>query len=281
MVAFNRVLELSIQIGSTIKTYKTNNDGVMLQVDFNIKKSAKGAPSSGEITVTGMPKDDIAFLSTNFNPQTGQLKPSLVSLSGGYSQNTAELLSGNIIEAIPNLDSPNYSIRLNVQAGIINNLQNNAVSHSIKDATLKQICENIAKNNNVSLDFRANDKKVGDYAFAGSPFYQIQQFRTTYRDKDIFIAGDSLVVQDIDFVSKKVYKVNNKSGLIGSPKPTPQGCEVQMLLNPFLEIGDCIDLESLKLPQLNGVYSILELSHIGGNRSNQWVSKIKAQNRGV
>lgn len=281
MVAFKRVLELKIQVGSTIKTYKTNEDGIMLQVDFNIQKSAKGAPSSGEITITGMPKDDIAFLSTNFNPQTGQLKPSLVSLSGGYSSNIAELLSGNIIEAVPNLDSPNYSIKLQVQQGIINNLQNNAVSHSIKEATLRQICENIAKNNNVSLDFRATDKKVGDYAFAGSPFYQIQQFRTTYRDKEIFIAGDSLVVQDSTYVGKKVFKISNTSGLIGSPKPTPTGCELQMLLNPFLEIGDCVDLKSLKLPQLDGIYSILELTHTGGNRSNQWISKIKAQNRGV
>lgn len=281
MVAFKRILDLSIQVGDTIKRYQTNDEGVMLQIEFNIQKSAKGAPSSGDITITGLPKDDIAFLSTNFNPQTGQLKPSQVSLSGGYSSNISELLSGNIISATPNLDTPNYSLKVQVQQGVINNLQNNAVSHSIEKATLKQICENIAKNNNVSLDFRGKDRQVGDYAFAGSPFYQIAKFRETYKDKEIFISGDSLVVQDIDFVSKKIFKVSNISGLIGNPKPTPMGCEIQMLLNPFLQVGDCIDLKSLKLPQLDGIYSILELTHSGGNRNNQWISKIKAQNRGV
>lgn len=280
MVAFKRILELSIQIGDTLKTFGSRDKENMLQIDFNIKKSARGAPSSGEITVYGLAKSDIAFIATNFNPQTGQLKPSIVSLSGGYDSNIAELLSGNIITATPNLDTPNYSIKLEVQQGFVNNLKNNAVSYSIENATLMQICENIAKNNEVPLDFRGKNRNVGDYAFAGSPFYQIVKFRETYRDKDIFIAGGKLVVQDIDYSSKRIYSVSNKTGMIGNPKPTPMGCEVEMLLNPFLEVGDCIDLKSLKLPQLDGIYSILELTHIGGNRSTQWASKIKAQNRG-
>lgn len=281
MVAFKRSIELSIQVANTIKTYRANSDDVMLQIEFNIKKSVKGSPSSGEITIFGLQKEDIALISTNFNPQSGQLKPSLVSLIGGYASNASELISGNIITAIPSLDNSNYSVKIQVQSGGFNNLQNNAVSYSIENATLRQICENIAKNNGVALDFKAKDRSVGDYAFAGSPFYQIVKFREAYKDKDIFISGKSLVVQDIDFVGKKVYKLSNSSGLIGTPKPTQTGCEIQMLLNPFLEVGDCVDLKSLKLPQLNGIYSILELSHIGGNRSTQWLSQIKAQNRSL
>lgn len=280
MVAFKREIIFSIQIKNTLKTYRATDDGVMLGVDFNVKKSVKGTPSTGEVTITGLLKEDIAWISTNFNLQTGVLNPSFFALSVGYGENTSEILRGNIITAIPNLDSPDFSIKLNIQAGYLNNLQNNAVTHSLKNATLKQIAENIAKNNKLKLEFKAKNRNVGDYAFAGSPFLQILKFREAYLGVDAFIRGDSLLVIDQDFRGVNVVKLNNKSGLLGTPKPTPMGCEINCMLNPFLNVGDALDLKSFKLPQLDGVYFIFELSHIGNNRGDAWITKINARNRG-
>lgn len=280
MEAFKREIIFSIQIKNTLKTYRATEDGTMLGVDFNVKKSVKGTPSTGEVTITGLLKEDIAWISTNFNLQSGVLNPSFFSLSVGYGENTSEILKGNIVTAIPNLDSPDFSIKLNIQAGYLNNLQNNAVTHSLKNATLKQIAENIAKNNKLKLEFKAKNKKVGDYAFAGSPFLQILKFREAYKGVDAFIRGDSLVVTDQDFKGINVVRLSNKSGLLGTPKPTPMGCEINCMLNPFLNVGDALDLKSFKLPQLDGVYFVFELSHVGNNRGDAWISKINARNRG-
>lgn len=280
MEAFKREIIFSIQIKNTLKTYRATEDGTMLGVDFNVKKSVKGTPSTGEVTITGLLKEDIAWISTNFNLQSGVLNPSFFSLSVGYGENTSEILKGNIVTAIPNLDSPDFSIKLNVQAGYLNNLQNNAVTHSLKNATLKQIAENIAKNNKLKLEFKAKNRNVGDYAFAGSPFLQILKFREAYKGVDAFIRGDSLVVTDQDFKGINVVRLSNKSGLLGTPKPTPMGCEINCMLNPFLNVGDALDLKSFKLPQLDGVYFIFELSHVGNNRGDAWITKINARNRG-
>lgn len=280
MEAFKREIIFSIQIKNTLKTYRATEDGTMLGVDFNVKKSVKGTPSTGEVTITGLLKEDIAWISTNFNLQSGVLNPSFFSLSVGYGENTSEILRGNIVTAIPNLDSPDFSIKLNIQAGYLNNLQNNAVTHSLKNATLKQIAENIAKNNKLKLEFKAKNRNVGDYAFAGSPFLQILKFREAYKGVDAFIRGDSLVVTDQDFKGINVVRLSNKSGLLGTPKPTPMGCEINCMLNPFLNVGDALDLKSFKLPQLDGVYFVFELSHVGNNRGDAWISKINARNRG-
>lgn len=280
MEAFKREIVFSIQIRNTIKTYRATEDGVMLSVEFNIKKSVKGTPSMGEVTITGLLKEDIAFISTNFDLQSGLLNPSLFTMSVGYGQNLSEILRGNIVTAIPNLDSPDFSIKLTIQAGYLNNLENNLVTHSLKDASIRQVCENIAKNNKLKLEFKASDKKIGDYAFAGSPFYQISSFREAYPAYDIFVRGDYLVVSDKNFEGINTIRLNNQSGLLGTPKPTPTGCEIVCMLNPFLNIGDALDLKSFKLPQLDGTYFIFELSHQGANRGDAWVSRINARNRG-
>lgn len=280
MKAFKRNIELSILINGVLKTYRPNDDGLMLRVDFSVVKSVKGAPSSGDIMIYGLAKEDIAFISTNFNPLNGILNPSFLRLSVGYGENISEILSGNIVTAIPNLDSSENSIQLNIQSGFLNNLDKNQVFHSLKDASLKQVAQNIAENNGVKLDFRAKDEKVGSYAFIGSPLLQISRFREAYPSKLIFIEGDSLIVDDLSSGGKKVFLIDRESGMIGSPKPTSMGCEIQTLLNPYLNIGDALNLESEKLPQLNGRYFIFQLSHQGSNRSDAWMSKIVAQNRG-
>lgn len=279
--AFKREIVFSIQIKNTLKTYKSSQDGTMLAVDFNVKKSVKGTPSTGEVTITGLLKEDIAWIATNFNLQSGQLNPSFFILSVGYGENLSEILRGNIVTAIPSLDNPNFSIKLNIQAGYLQNLENNAVAHSLKKATIKKIAENIAKNNKLSLDFKAKDKEVGDYAFAGSPLLQITRFREAYPAFDMFMRGDALVVTDKDFKGINTIKLSNKTGLIGTPKPTPTGCEIVCMLNPFLNIGDALELESFKLPQLNGSYFVFELTHTGANRGDAWISKINARNKGL
>lgn len=278
---FKRDIELSLQIKNTLKTYKATENQNMLRIEFNIEKSVKGAPSNGEIVVYGLPLSDIALISTNFNPQNGQLNPSFVSLSVGYDNNLSEILSGNIVLATPNVDTAESYVVLQVQNGYLNNLENNEIMFSMENATLKDIAENIAKNNNASLEFKGKNPNVGNYAFYGSPFLQIKRFRDSFPDKQIFLDNNKLFVLDLDFKSNKIFKINQETGLIGTPSPTAIGCEIQTLLNPFMNVGDSINLKSNKLPQLDGVYSILQLSHVGSNRGNQWLSKIVAQNRGV
>lgn len=279
MLAFRRTYKLSIQIRDTLKIYETTNDGVNLDLEFSVKKNVRGFGGVGDIKISGLSLEDMAFLSTNYNLQSGALNPSFLSLEVGYNSNNQLILNGNIIQAHANFDTTSNSISLEIMQNALNNL-GKSVSVSIKDATLKAICQSIATNNNLTLDFQSKAQtKPKNYAYFGSALNQLNQFREEYPNIEAFIKGTQLIVRDADFSASNSYLINNQSGLIGSPLVTQTGIEITTLLNPYFEVGDFIKLESLKLKQLNGVYSIMEVTHDGALRSEKWTSKLVTLNK--
>lgn len=277
MLAFNRSVELRIQINNTTRVFKTNTSGVNLSIDFNVTQSIRGVGGTGDLRISGLPVSDIAFLSTNYEPSTGALKQSAVSLSVGYAGNNANILTGNIVQAVPDLDNAENTISLQVQQNGLINL-GEPVSYSAKNVSLYDIASNIAKNNNLNLDFKLSDSTKTDYAFFGSPQQQIEQFRQSYPDIDIFINGSKLIVRKASSTGSATYNVSNSSGMIGSPKPTPLGCEVRVLLNPYMQVGQYIKLKSAKLSQMDGTYTIQSVVHTGSTRADSWESKIVCRN---
>ena len=280
MALFKRCWRLSIQIDDVVKTYQElANDETSLKIDFNVDSSFNGTFSNGEITITGLTQRDIAFLSTNYELGSGKLKSSFVTLEVGYQDNISLILNGNIFEAVPDFTSPDNSIRLKVMSGIENNVNLANATLSLENATFKDLCQAVAKNNNVSLDFddSVENKVVGDYSFQGSPFQQIQELRNLNQDIYVTLSNNSLKVTSINTSKAVKIKIDNKSGLIGSPIPSATGCEVTCLLNPSITINDFISIESLKIPQLNSDYRIMAIKHIGGNRSDNWITILTLQ----
>lgn len=263
-------------MGNIKKVYQElSDDDISLKIDFDTQVSLGGNFSNGNITITGLNKNDMQFLSTNYNPQTLQLKDSYIELEAGYSNNLALILCGNVIESEPNFTSADQSIRLKIMSGIQNNLQKGAtLKDSIsKNATFKDICAKVASNNNLSLQFDSKipNKVIGDYVFQGTPFQQIQKLRDYMPyDVNISVNNKSLIVSSVNASGARKMVLSNKTGLLGTPKPTPLGCEARMLLNPSIKISDFVEIQSAKIPSLNQLYSIMEAKHRGSNRGDTW-----------
>lgn len=280
MALFKRCWRLSIQIENTLKIYQelSNND-TSLKIDFNIEMSFNGNFSNGDILITGLTQRDIAFLATNYELGSAKLKPSLVTLEAGYNDNLALILNGNIVEAIPDFTNSDHSIRLKVMSGIQNNMELKNISISLESTTFKDLCQEVAKNNNVALEYDNNipNKVIGDFTFQGSPFSQIQELKNI--NKDLYITLDNKTLKVTSLTGSKAVKlrVDNKTGLIENPIPKATGCEVTMLLNSSISLNDFIELNSLKIPQLNSVYRIIALKHIGSNRSDTWITILTLQ----
>lgn len=222
-----------------------------------------------------MTNKDIAFLSTNF--KDGVLAPSLVTLEAGYSNELAMILNGNIIAIEPDFTNPDTTLKMQIMAAVNNNLLNNHVFNNIKgSATFKDICILAANNNNLTLKYDDSilNKIIEDYAFNGTPLQQLKELQSFNDKVDISIDKKHLIVSNK--ISNNVTKIiiNSKNGLIGTPKPTAIGCEVTTLLRPSLLLSDIITLESVKLPQLNGDYKIINISHKGANRGDAWYTNL-------
>ena len=120
---FKRAWRLSVQIGDTLKTYQEiNTIDESLKIDFSVKSALDGNFTEGDITISGLKLSDTAFLGTNYDNKTGELRQSELKLEVGYPNATAEILVGNIIEATPNFNSPNNEINLKIKSGGFNNI---------------------------------------------------------------------------------------------------------------------------------------------------------------
>lgn len=274
MAIFKRCLRFSLQVEDLVKTYEENSiNPLSLKVEFETE-AGYNSISNGNIILYGLNDKDAAFLSTNY--KNGAYINSLVTLEAGYNDIYSLILNGNIIETIPDFSNPDYSVKFKVISGVENNNVLKYTTTSIKkNATLFDILKETANNNNLALDLDSTlkNKNIGDYTFQGTPFYQIENLRN-YFNKDvlIYVENKKLVIKNEATKTQPILKLNNKSGLIGTPRPTNLGCEVITLLNANLRLNDFIELESLKIPQLNGTYRIMNIKHRGSNRGEAWNS---------
>lgn len=277
MPLFKRCYKLSIDIGSIRKTYQElSGDDVSLKIDFDVDMSANGNFNKGNITIIGLPQNDIALISTNRN-KDGTLKPSKLSLEVGYPNILGQILQGNIIEAEANFTAPDQSIKLGVMSAYESG-QSQTTASLAKNATFKDIAQAVASANNLTLKYDSSipNKVIGDYSFRGTPFQQVQRLREYMpNDVDIAIKNDTLEVKNKKApAGAKKIKIDSSSGLIGDPAPTLQGCNIRTLLNPAISVNDYVELKSARIPQLNGIYRILELKHRGTNRGDLWESAL-------
>lgn len=71
--------------------------------------------------------------------------------------------------------------------------------------------------------------------------------------------------------------LSQSSGMIGSPQVTDNGIEVSCLLNPALQVGGLIRIDSI-LDEYDGDYKIVALDISGDTHSNEWTCKVTAVN---
>ena len=275
MALFKRAWRLSVQIGETMKTYQElNSIDESLKINFSAKSSLEGEFSEGDITISGLKISDTAFLGTNYDAETGELRESVLKLEVGYPNAISEILQGTITEATPNFNSPNNEINLKIKSGAFNNIDFSVCDSYNGGQNFKSLCEKVAQNNKVALDFKTNENPIiYDYSFVGTPFQQIENLRK-YVKSNITLQNAKLCVYSAEQSSNTKINIDYTNGLIGSPKPNPLGCEIECLLNPALQVGQFVGLKTQKIPQLDGDYRIIELVHSGSNRGSDWKSKL-------
>lgn len=279
MNLFNRCWEVKITYDKKTRIY-THYDASKrgLQMEFKSESSVNGTPSNGDLTIHGLPMQDIAYLSTNYVPGTGALKPSEIEVQAGYDNTLHLVLIGNVMESTPDFDSSNPNVKFKIMSGLAKNQSSLYSQISLAtNASFKDICANIAKTNNFvfKYDYKIPNKILRDYSFQGSVYQQIDELRTYYKDIDIFIDKNTLYVKSKKIKGKTLrYVISGDSGMIKSPKPTPMGCEVTTYLMPQLYPGEFINMMSKKVPQLNGTYRIQTIKHSGSSNGNDWKTQL-------
>lgn len=284
MEIFKRSFRIKIQIGDTLKVYQELGfTDQSLKIEFDITMGVSGSAANGNITIYGLNSKDMEYLAGCYNPSRGIFKKNFISLEVGYIDKLGLILKGNILDIDSNFNVLGNSVTLRVMAGVGNNLANNNISTSLANKVdFRTICGECAKNNGMTLKYDKNlpNRTITDYSFNGTPFQQIENIRKYFPDTDIFIDGIKNVLNVLKKENGEVInksELSNKTGLIGKPKPTAQGLQVNSLLNTNFYAGGIVSLKNETLKSFDGNYRIWEVKHYGSNYESTWFSQLILQ----
>lgn len=282
---FNRYFDLKIQIGEQKERIYKGIDR-MLQFDFQVTKTIGGIGEQANITLHGLPLEDIQYLCTAIRARSEgtPLKVNTIQLTAGYLDESGIIFNGGIFDVLPSLDSSDLSVRLTCTAGLQKRSETSSESAntlfeiSEKNYSFLEICKKLAEKMNVPIEIRnAEDTILDSVSISKTCLQTIEELRNFKRMKyNVYFTGGKLIVEDRHKgKGNKIIKLSALSGLIGSPQPTIAGCNLKCLLRPTLEAGGHVEVESAKLPMVNGVYRIINLTHTGSSRGNQYYSNMQ------
>lgn len=275
---YKRKVSLSVQIGNIVKTYSDDLSDNNLAIDFNVTKSMGNYGDKANITVTGLPLEDIASL-TSVLTSIGKTPPprNFISLSAGYPDNINTIYQGGLFSVSSNIDKPDMSITLDCLGGF-DASRTIEIEINMKPASLSKIASQLASKLNMPLSFLVEDKTYKSFSFKGSCYQLINELKVKTKGTiAIYMTDGKIIVDDINIAGSNIVYISGNSGLIGTPQASIQGVNFKTLLNPNLSVGTCVELTSNKLPLISGLYKIITLSHQGSTRGNNFFSNIFAR----
>jgi hypothetical protein len=247
------------------------------KLNFNTSESVSGAVGECNLSIVGLRPEKITFLSNYKSLMFGDFKKIKVLLSAGYTNQYNAIFSGQICEAISDFNTPEYTINLKVANGYYNNneyYKEDYPSQVKLTKILNDLAEKVVCNIYKAPSFEDYDFENFSY---NEPFYTILRKLSQITNKDIYYSNNTIYAKErgskIDNKKVVIYGFKN---LIGTPTPTPIGCDFDVRLNPNIYTGKVVQVESRRMNFLNRVkYVVQSISHSGDTYGSDWKTHIK------
>lgn len=255
------------------------------KISGDISETVSGAASEANITISNLKSDTMAFLSTNFTTWTKNQIQNEIELDIGYDNNHALMFRGAIIEAVPNMVSETYTIKLKCQGQFPNQL-NQIFSVSSSGITMvASLAQKIASNYGygTKVSTGASTVTVKNYVLSQQPLIGHLRYLSEITGLDCFVQNDTVVVKKRNeaIQSPRIYQIDRRN-MVGSPKPTNAGAIVKVRLDPTLRTGIEASVKSIKFPTLNdGKYIVETISTSFDTRGNDWYNELKLTRKDI
>lgn len=252
-----------------------------LNLRFSVQKFRGQVQGKARISICNLPKEDIEYLTTYMSPWIEIQKQKKIQLFAGYEDNFGMLFSGDILKALPTIP-PDVWLNCEALGGYYSNLV--TASFTLNGPiSVTNVCETLAKKLGVPFVNEASEevanKKIDAFCYTGGLTNAVKKIN----DLGIccvWVENEILHMADNDPKipkNKGVRLLTEQSGLVGIPEPGPIGLDATMLLDPSIKLGDPIEIRSVRIPSINGIYYPYSLEHVGELRGNEWYTKIKCQ----
>lgn len=266
-----------------------------LNVKFDIKVyGVQGQASECYVDIYNLNLDDLQFLTTS--AATWLKKQTLMQLYAGYDNDLRMMFSGLIMDALPS-GNPDVAVRIRAVSDsrymgqTISFSKNNIKVFDLIKYAGEQMgypinCPKILQQTNEQLN------KVIDYfTWTGSPINLLNLLQEMCGGFDNDGKGVMLsaynsqinIYSSDDNQMTSKYLINNKTGMIGYPELTGTGCNVRILLDTKLEVGQWVRIESERIPVSNRDYYITGIRHHGELRGQEFYTDLECSHnqRGI
>ncbi len=257
--------QIRLWIGNDSESIVIDN----LRISFTVEKSLTAEPNAGEINIYNLTRSNQSLLvSKVYNKAI---------LMVGYEEPRV-IYGGDIIKAVVIRDDLDYIVKLDLGDG-----QNDIVGARV-NTTLKAGAtdEDIAKEAVKAM--KGSEEGVIDVPIKkGLPRGKVlvgnardvlnkvaknQKADWSIQDGEVIVLPKDKILSD-----NEGFVLSQDTGMIGSPKKTADGLEVDCLINPALVIGALVRIQSIDV-SFNGDYKITSLIHEGDNYADEWCSKL-------
>lgn len=239
-----------------------------LRVAFEIDKTINEKPNPAKIQVWNLNRDHInQLLSQDYKK---------VALSVGYGE-LRQIYAGDITKTRIQREGLDFVLTLECSDGHQAYTQSRAKTTLKAGATDKQIVEELQKTmpkvQSGAIDI-PNQRKLPRGRVLNGNSRDILTKIARNNNADWSIQDGSLIFLPKDKVlSDDAVLISQDTGMINAPEQTDEGLELTCLLNPALQIGGLVKVESI-IEYFNGEYKIIKLAHSGDGIGGDWHSKM-------
>lgn len=254
--------------------------------------------STCKISIANLAREDVEYLTTYTSPYVDQSKKKRINIFAGYeSTGVGIIFSGDIYSALPE-GLPDTWLNIEAKTEYFN--QQNIITMSQGTMSAKNLAAYIAAQLGVNLVWRSKSEKFVDaFNYAGSKaklinrLNQIDNFYAYIDNNNLYcvdrfeeppVENNSNPKSYTGTSTKKsgtIKLINANSGMIGYPQPDEYGVKVKVLLDPAVNLGDWFKLESERLPIVNGLYQVYEMTYDFATREPQYYLEIYGKNKRV
>jgi hypothetical protein len=247
-----RRIRIGIEINDKLNVYEG------LRVKVSGTKFANPLQNECDIVMDGLNQKTRDFILTETSPYNNNRQAKRVIIEvGRVNTGLFIVYVGDIISA--EIASP-PDVTLTIKAKTNNaNAGKIVITNGQSTIKLSELARTVAANNDLNLNFQAQDKNIANYSFSGAAARQIDDLQRAGNVR-AYVDDKNLIVKDHDKSTKgRRRMLSMSSGMVGIPKATEKGVEVSYLIDGESELGGQLTLDSKMNKSLNGDYTIDQL----------------------
>ena len=274
------------------------------RIKFLVDQACVNKPTTAEITVYNVSKSTIDKIPAPTNQATRD-KNIIVTLEGGYQSNHAIIFQGELWWKTTGRENETDTYLTLVCASGSRNQNYAVVNASIpKGATQQDILNIVAKSmSDKGVSVANKPTLMATQLPRGKVIYKMSrdamQGIADTNNFDWYIGTNGLVAvqKDNSFdPNTEAIVLNATSGMVGRPKLTTIGVDVECLMNPLIDVGTIVQINNGQIIRENydttmgavrenyhrtnlyegadGFYRVIARQHVGDTRGNDWYTSL-------